>query len=42
MNWSGKRVVILGGSSGIGKEIARQVVPHGSARRRALRERRSH
>lgn len=30
MNWAGKHVVILGGSSGIGKEIARQVLERGA------------
>ncbi len=30
MNWAGKHVVILGGSSGIGKEIARQALQRGA------------
>ncbi len=30
MNWAGRRVVILGGSSGIGKELARQAIRRGA------------
>lgn len=30
MNWAGRHVVILGGSSGIGKELARQAIRRGA------------